>query len=63
MERHRQLHLWITEHDYSLLREMAQERQETLSAVIRRLIKMHRVGAQLDPQGTGLQTDADLWPI
>jgi hypothetical protein len=63
MERHRQLHLWITEHDYSLLRELAHERQETLSAVIRRLIKMHRAGPPLDAQGTGFQTDADLWRI
>ena len=41
MYRHRQLHLWITDHDYSLLRELAEERKETLSCVIRRLIKLH----------------------
>jgi hypothetical protein len=41
IDRHRQLHLWITEHDYSLLRELADERRETLSAVIRRLIKQN----------------------
>jgi hypothetical protein len=45
MYRHRQLHLWITEHDYSLLRDLADERNETLSSVIRRLIKLHRTGA------------------
>lgn len=43
MFRHRQLHLWITDHDYSLLKELAQERKETLSSVIRKLIKLHRV--------------------
>lgn len=44
MYRHRQLHLWITEHDYSLLRGLAEERKETLSSVIRRLIKLHGPG-------------------
>lgn len=40
---HRQLHLWITDHDYSLLKGLAEERKETLSSVIRKLIKLHRV--------------------
>lgn len=44
MNRHRQLHLWITDQDYSLLRELADERKETLSSVVRKLIKLHRVG-------------------
>ena len=44
MYRHRQLHLWITDHDYDLLRDIADERKETLSSVIRRLIKLHRPG-------------------
>jgi hypothetical protein len=48
MHRHRQLHLWITEHDYWLLQEMANERRETLSSVIRRLIKLHRVVPAFD---------------
>ena len=43
MLQHRQLHLWITEHDYSLLRQLAGERQETVSCVIRRLIKVQRL--------------------
>ena len=42
MYRHRQLHLWITDHDYRVLRTLANARQETLSAVIRRLIKSHQ---------------------
>ena len=41
MSRHRQLHLWITDHDYVLLKDLASERKETLSSVIRRLIKLH----------------------
>lgn len=52
MHRHRQLHLWITEHDYSLLRNLAEERKETLSSVIRRLIKLHRPGEGF---GAGLE--------
>jgi hypothetical protein len=39
MTRHRQLHLWITDHDYALLKDLAVERNETLSSVVRRLIK------------------------
>jgi hypothetical protein len=46
MFRHRQLHLWITEHDHSMLRDLAVGRKETLSAVIRRLIKMHHAQAE-----------------
>jgi hypothetical protein len=42
MHRHRQLHLWITDYDYLLLREQADENKETMSAVVRRLIKLHR---------------------
>ena len=44
MDQHRQLHLWVTEHDYRLLCDAAAAERETLSAVIRRLIK-----AQLMP--------------
>jgi hypothetical protein len=40
MDRHRQLHLWISEHDYRLLQDVATAHCETLSAVVRRLIKM-----------------------
>ena len=43
--RHRQLHLWITDHEYTLLRGIADERKETLSSVVRRLIKLHRPAA------------------
>jgi hypothetical protein len=48
MHRHRQLHLWITEHDYTTLRDLARARDETLSSVIRRLIKLHRIGPVCD---------------
>jgi hypothetical protein len=49
MYRHRQLHLWITEHDYRVLRTWANSRQETLSSVIRRLIKSHQDAASRPP--------------
>ena len=42
MYRHRQLHLWITDHDYTCLKSLADERNETLSSVVRHLIKLHR---------------------
>jgi hypothetical protein len=46
MSRLRQIHLWITESDYLLLREQAVERRETLSAWLRRLIRAHRLRGQ-----------------
>ena len=51
MYRNRQLHLWITEHDYALLRELADERKQTLSSVIRRLIKLQHseLGGSVPP--------------
>lgn len=64
MHRHRQLHLWITEHDYAILRELAIARGETLSSVIRRLIKLHRAGPACDSREVQPVTgEADLWPI
>ena len=61
MYRHRQVHLWITDHDYRVLRTLANARQETLSSVIRRLIKSHQdlarapvtFNAALDPDPCG----------
>jgi hypothetical protein len=59
MYRHRQLHLWVTDHDYSLLRDLAAERKETLSSVVRRLIKSQRP----EPSFGGRATDAEpCWP-
>lgn len=55
MYRHRQLHLWITDHDYCVLRTLANARQETLSSVIRRLIKSHQ-----DPALTPVSFEAAL---
>lgn len=49
MDRHRQLHLWITEHDYLQLRDLADTRGETLSAVIRRLIKLQSASGPTGP--------------
>jgi hypothetical protein len=64
MHRHRQLHLWITEHDYSLLRELADERGETLSSVIRRLIKLHRPGPAFgNREVPDVRSYADFWPL
>jgi hypothetical protein len=40
---HRQLHVWVTEGEYRLLRELATERHETVSAIIRRLIRVYRL--------------------
>ena len=50
MDQHRQLHLWITECDYWRLRDLAAERRETLSAVIRRMIKLHGNDAEKRPE-------------
>ena len=64
MYRHRQLHLWITEHDYTILRELAHARGETLSSVIRRLIKLHQSAPLCDRRDIQpVTSEADLWPI
>jgi len=39
---HRQIHVWISESDYLLLREQAVVTRESVSALIRRLIKCER---------------------
>ena len=62
MYRHRQLHLWITEHDYSLLRGLADEGKETLSSVIRRLIKLHGTGTVFGEAGDAAEPQPPFGP-
>lgn len=42
MFQHRQIHVWISESDYLLLREESTVTSESVSAMIRRLIKQER---------------------
>ncbi len=42
MRQHRQIHLWITESDYLLLHEQAAEERDSVSALLRRLIRNER---------------------
>jgi hypothetical protein len=42
MYQHRQIHVWISESDYFLLREQAEVTRESVSALIRRMIKNER---------------------
>ena len=42
MFQHRQIHVWISESDYFLLREQAEVTRESVSALIRRMIKSER---------------------
>lgn len=42
MYQHRQIHVWISESDYFLLREQAEVTRESVSALIRRMIKGER---------------------
>ncbi len=42
MYQHRQIHVWISESDYLLLREQSVVTRESVSALIRRLIKSER---------------------
>jgi uncharacterized protein (DUF1778 family) len=43
MFQHRQIHVWISESDYLLLHEQADLTRESVSALIRRLIKSERL--------------------
>lgn len=42
MYQHRQIHVWISESDYLLLREQSVVTHESVSALIRRFIKCER---------------------
>jgi hypothetical protein len=42
MYQHRQIHVWISESDYLLLREQCLLTRESVSALIRRMIKTER---------------------
>ena len=42
MRQHRQIHLWITESDYLLLREQSEDERESVSGILRRLIRNER---------------------
>jgi hypothetical protein len=39
LERRYQVHFWIAERDYRLLRSIAREEEETISRILRRLIR------------------------
>jgi hypothetical protein len=49
MYQHRQIHIWITESDYLVLREQSVEARESVSSIVRRLVKAERQRIQ-DPQ-------------
>jgi predicted CopG family antitoxin len=42
MYQHRQIHVWISESDYLMLHEQSDVTRESVSALIRRLIKSER---------------------
>lgn len=43
MYQHRQIHVWISESDYLLLHEQSEVTRESVSALIRRMIKSERL--------------------
>lgn len=42
VHQYRQVHIWITESDYRLLRERAGETRESISATVRRVLRNER---------------------
>ena len=42
MRQHRQIHVWISESDYLMLHTMSAEERVSVSAILRRLIRMER---------------------
>lgn len=48
MYQHRQIHVWISESDYLLLHEQSAVTRESVSALIRRLIKTERLRLKQD---------------
>lgn len=49
MRQHRQIHLWITESDYLLLREQSVEEKDSISGLLRRLIRNERLRQRDEP--------------
>jgi hypothetical protein len=49
MRQHRQIHVWITESDYLLLREQSVEAQDSVSAILRRMIRTERDRLRAEP--------------
>ena len=42
MRQHRQIHIWISESDYLMLHAQSAEERASMSAILRRLIRMER---------------------
>ena len=57
MYQHRQIHVWISESDYLMLREQAEVTRESVSALIRRMIKGER---QRLKHADAVQDDSDI---
>lgn len=58
MYQHRQIHVWISESDYLMLREQAEVTRESVSALIRRMIKGERV--RLKEADAAVQDESDI---
>lgn len=56
MHQHRQIHVWITESDYLLLREQAVVTRESVSGLIRRFIKNERQRLRMAGSGDAIDT-------
>ena len=39
----RQVHVWMTEGEYQVLRALARDRRESVSSLVRRLIRVYRL--------------------
>jgi hypothetical protein len=40
--RRRQVHIWLSHHDYEWLKEESRERDESVSGVVKSLVRIHR---------------------
>lgn len=63
MRQHRQIHVWISESDYLMLHAQSAEERASMSAILRRLIRMERSrlregGAVPDMQPQDLHLEA-----
>lgn len=60
MYQHRQIHVWISESDYLLLREQSVMTRESVSALIRRLIKSERLRLKQDHAPQEIQEPQEM---
>jgi hypothetical protein len=60
MREHKQIHVWITQTDYLMLQALSAEERASMSAILRRLIRLERSRREGEPPPPMLPEDLHL---